>query len=200
MVKELFIVRHGETNYNLEERIQGQIDSEAYLSKKGIEQVDKLGRKISALDIKYDKIYSSDQKRAKQTTEAISKYLNNIPIEFTTDLRERGFGDLEGKTIQECDIQDYKGANLYNLDNEGILATAESLISIRNRAKELIKKILNSKDKKIILVGHEWMNSYIINLLLKEEGIFHPQNNAGVQYFKLEDNGKVVEYRLDDNK
>lgn len=200
MIKELFIVRHGETNFNLEERAQGQIDSESYLSAKGLEQVEELGKTLKSLNTPFDKIYSSDQRRARQTAEGILNYLEKVPIELTADLRERGFGHLEGKTIYECGIKDYKGAELYSLDQEGILADSESLTSIQKRIKNLINNILASPHEKIILVGHEWINSYISNMLLDEEHIFHAQDNTGIHYFKLNDNGKMIAHKLNNEE
>lgn len=192
MVKELYLARHGETIENLEEIVQGQLDGK--LSERGKEQARILGKKLR--NIKADKIYSSDLGRAKETTDAILEYFKDIPVEYNSDLRERSFGNLQGKNIQEVGITDYKAAYLYDLDQEGIFADSESLKSIDKRINRFIQKILKSEDSVILAVGHGWTNSYLINKLLKEDWIFHDQDNASVHYFKLDDNGKVLEYKL----
>ena len=193
-MKELYFIRHGETLENLEEIIQGQLDGR--LSKKGKEQARILGKKL--MNKKIDRIYSSDLGRTKETTKEILEY-NDIPVEYIPELRERGYGSLQGKNIQEVGISDYKGKELYALDQEGIFADAESLKSIDERINKFIQKILKSEDSVILAVGHEWINSYLTNKLLKEGYVFHEQDNSFFHYFKLNDDGEVLEYKLNKN-
>jgi len=199
MVKEIYIVRHGETNYNLEERIQGQINNNSCLTEKGWLKAEELGKNLCNLGIRFDKVYSSDLRRAKETTKAILKYLGNLPLEYVPELRERSFGCLQGKTIQDIGIKDYKGADLYTLNREGILSDAESLESIGKRVNSFIQMIVKSKNCRVLVVGHEWINSYLINALLNENHIFHEQDNVAFHYFKLDDKGKFLEYKLNNS-
>ena len=88
---ELWLIRHGETNGNREERIHGQTDSE--LSELGIKQAHKLARRLTHES--FDGVYSSDLQRARITAEIA---LPKADIQFDKRLREIHFGILEDKT------------------------------------------------------------------------------------------------------
>ncbi|CAG8635407.1 12824_t:CDS:2, partial [Acaulospora colombiana] len=92
------VVRHAETNANLNHILQGQIDTK--LNKNGREQVELIARRLRKM--KFDHIYSSDLYRAKKTAEGIAKHHPNIP--FTTDIRirERDIGRLSGLSIYQA--------------------------------------------------------------------------------------------------
>lgn len=87
-----YLVRHGETEYNLKGIAQGHLDSP--LTPKGIEDARKLGVKFK--DIFFDMIFSSDLLRAKRTAEIISLE-RNLAVQTTKLLRERHYGKYEGK-------------------------------------------------------------------------------------------------------
>ena len=88
---ELYIVRHGETLWNREKRLQGREDIE--LSEKGREVARLTGEAL--MDTRIDKIFSSPLKRAYETACLIR---NGRDIEIETDdrLRELSFGHFEG--------------------------------------------------------------------------------------------------------
>ena len=92
----LLLVRHGETPWNAEGRLQGSID--IGLSEKGRRQARMIGARLA--DTSIDVAYSSDQSRAHETAQHIlegrSVGLNPIP-----DLRERAHGVFEGLTVRE---------------------------------------------------------------------------------------------------
>ena len=76
MSTEVYIIRHGETNWNKEEIIQGHKNSK--LSKKGKQQARNVGKKLR--DYEFDVIYSSDLNRALDTASYINKYHNQVII------------------------------------------------------------------------------------------------------------------------
>ena len=88
----LYLVRHGETEWNVKGIIQGQLNSN--LTEKGIEQAKKTGDELK--DIKFDMIFSSDSTRAYDTA-LIIKLDRELIIETSHLLRERSFGSFEGK-------------------------------------------------------------------------------------------------------
>lgn len=88
----LYLVRHGETEWNVKGIIQGQTNSD--LTEKGIEQAKKTGNELK--DIHFDAIFSSDSTRAHDTAEII-KLDRELIIETSHLLRERNFGKFEGK-------------------------------------------------------------------------------------------------------
>ncbi|CAG8603667.1 6286_t:CDS:2, partial [Acaulospora morrowiae] len=92
------VVRHAETNANLNHILQGHMDTK--LNKSGMEQLELISRRLRKM--KFDHIYSSDLYRAKRTAQAIAK--NHPETPFTTDIRirERDMGRLSGLTIYQA--------------------------------------------------------------------------------------------------
>lgn len=143
----LYIIRHGETNWNIEKKIQGLTDIE--LNDTGIAQAKEMKSKLT--DIDFDLCLCSPLKRAKKTAETIIE--NKCPILEDTILLERNFGTYEGKRVNDIDIDfltlwDYK-IN-YNKDK------VEPLKELLNRCDSFIEKIkTNYKNyKNILIVSH----------------------------------------------
>ena len=90
-------VRHGETAWNVDTRIQGQLD--IGLNHRGLWQAERVAAALSEESI--DRIYSSDLQRAHTTAQAIARHAGNSAardVQLHTGLRERGFGAFEGET------------------------------------------------------------------------------------------------------
>jgi len=92
----LYIVRHGETEANVDKIVQGHTDSP--LTESGEEQVRDVAKKFE--DIKFSAIYSSDLGRAKRTAEII-KSNRDLGVETSEKLREKFFGEFEGRPHSE---------------------------------------------------------------------------------------------------
>ena len=92
----LLLVRHGETPWNLDGRLQGSTDVD--LSEKGREQARLVGRRLSTTAI--DLAYSSNQSRARETAEIILEG-RDVPLHAIPELRERSHGVFEGLTAKE---------------------------------------------------------------------------------------------------
>ena len=90
-------MRHGETSWNQERRIQGG-SSDVELSEVGKEQAARVGLALKNTEI--DAIYSSPLKRALETAQAIADH-HNLKVQVEPDLREMEVGDLEGVSIAE---------------------------------------------------------------------------------------------------
>ncbi len=88
----LYIVRHGETSWNVQHRIQGQV-SHIGLNESGKNQAGDLARRLRK--IKFDAVFSSDAVRTRETAEIITLE-KNIAIQTTEALRERSFGRFQG--------------------------------------------------------------------------------------------------------
>jgi phosphoserine phosphatase len=91
------LVRHGESTYNAEGRIQGQQD--APLSARGREQAARIGERLRSYT--FDACYASDLARAADTARAIMRHHPAVPFELTTLLREIKFGIFEGRIMPE---------------------------------------------------------------------------------------------------
>ena len=102
---DLIVIRHGQTQWNLEERSQGHGDSP--LTPQGVEQADRVGRRLAPMEP--DALYSSDLRRAVDTAEAIGRY-TELKARIDPRLREQNFGVFEGLTLTER-IQRYPEAH-----------------------------------------------------------------------------------------
>lgn len=94
----VFALRHGETAWNVDTRLQGQLDIP--LNDTGRWQAERLGRALA--DEGIEAIYASDLARAYETARAVSRAIG-VPVVAHAGLRERGFGIFEGQTFQEIE-------------------------------------------------------------------------------------------------
>lgn len=90
MKKTLYIMRHGQTLFNIQQRIQGWCDSP--LTAKGIEQAKVAGQYFKDNHIKFDACYCSTAERASDTLELVT----DMPYKRLKGLRELSFGKFEG--------------------------------------------------------------------------------------------------------
>jgi probable phosphoglycerate mutase len=97
-VTRIIAIRHGETDWNVATRIQGQLD--IALNEAGRRQVRRLAAALAGEGL--DAVYSSDLARARETARAVA---GKAGLEVRTDsgLRERGFGVFEGLTFAEIE-------------------------------------------------------------------------------------------------
>jgi broad specificity phosphatase PhoE len=95
----LIAVRHGETEWNLQGREMGQLDSP--LTRRGIRQAEALGRRLAA---KIDQLYSSDLGRALHTARIIGA-MSEKAVNVEPGLRERHMGLFQGLTWQQIGVR-----------------------------------------------------------------------------------------------
>jgi broad specificity phosphatase PhoE len=103
-VTELLLVRHGETDWNAEGRLQGHTDRP--LSDYGREQARRLADELEGEEL--DAIYASDLLRARETAEIVGGRLG-LPVELDADLREKDWGNWEGLSALERDRVEFVG-------------------------------------------------------------------------------------------
>lgn len=93
----LILVRHGESHWNAEGRVQGHTDSP--LTPRGRTEMQRVAERLAAKDIAA--VYSSDAGRARQGAELIAAP-HRLTLNIRQDLRERCYGLLEAKTVEEA--------------------------------------------------------------------------------------------------
>ena len=98
LMTQLILIRHGETLWNTERRMQGQRDSP--LTERGVWQAQQLGERLKTQP--FDALYSSDLPRAYRTAQSIAAVTGHDIIRDER-LRERHFGIFEGLTQQEME-------------------------------------------------------------------------------------------------
>jgi broad specificity phosphatase PhoE len=103
-VTTLLLVRHGETDWNAEGRLQGHTDTP--LNDYGRRQAKALADELAHGPI--DAVYSSDLARARETAEILGGRLG-LPVTLDPELREKNWGSWEGLTPTERDSVEYVG-------------------------------------------------------------------------------------------
>lgn len=148
---KIYITRHGETEWNLVGRMQGQLNSD--LSPLGKEQAKWLGESLK--DINLDVICSSTSGRAVQTAELI-KGNRDIEIVQDDDLRELYLGDWEGMLHDDIAQKypvDYN--NLWHHPERFHPENKESIEDITKRSGEVIKKLIKRyHGQDLLIVSH----------------------------------------------
>ena len=92
----LVLVRHGESQWNLENRFTGWVD--VPLSEKGVREAVAAGERLKKQGLKFDLAFTSDLKRAQDTLKLILEKLGqtHVPVEKNQALNERHYGELQG--------------------------------------------------------------------------------------------------------
>ena len=147
----LFIVRHGQTVWNKEDRIQGHTD--IALSERGIQQARLLRDRLAPARI--DAAYTSDLSRASETAEIILEG-RDVPIHPTSRLREYQKGAHEGLTFREIrarfprDFPTYVTKDLDYAPDGG-----ESTRAVSARMGAVIEEIkMAHLEESVLVVGH----------------------------------------------
>lgn len=145
---KFYVARHGETDFNKMNMLQGHIDTR--LNETGKIQALKLAGALHKFGI--GAIYTSDLNRAYETATIISKEIS-VPITGkSADLRETSFGQFEGKTYSE--IADLMGVSIDTLMKEGLdkVIHVESSSKIANRSISFLENIARERIGESILV------------------------------------------------
>jgi probable phosphoglycerate mutase len=96
----VFLLRHGQTAWNAEARIQGQLDIP--LDDTGLWQAERLAQALQGEGLQA--LYSSDLQRARQTASALAT-ATGLALHTDVQLRERGFGSFEGQTYSDIEAR-----------------------------------------------------------------------------------------------
>jgi broad specificity phosphatase PhoE len=154
---QLILIRHGETLWNKEGRVQGISDIE--LSSVGIEQAKLLA--LSLKDQPVKAIHTSPLKRALQTAEIINE-LHRKEIHIHQDLMEMNQGDFEGVSFKELIDNKKEFLEKWITDPASVkMPNGESLTELQERAWRALEKIIN-KEEDALVVAHNFIIAVII--------------------------------------
>ena len=138
---KLYLVRHGQTDWNNERRMQGH--KNIPMNEVGIQQINDLADRIKKEDIRFDRLICSPLDRAKKSAEIIKDktgYKNDIIID--EDFIERSNGLLEGEVwTPELDFDDPK----YQI---------ETIPELCKRAERAVGKYTFGEDENVMIVAH----------------------------------------------
>ncbi|AGO10951.1 AaceriAFR554Wp [[Ashbya] aceris (nom. inval.)] len=101
-VVRLFIIRHGQTDENVNKIIQGHMDTA--LNPVGLQQAEQLGRFLKAHGVQFDRVVCSDLRRCRETIgKVLAHYAVAPKTELTAGLRERHMGEVEGMYVEDAE-------------------------------------------------------------------------------------------------
>lgn len=192
---ELLLVRHGQTDWNLERRIMGS--SPIPLNQKGRLQIQRTREALASIDI--DLLYSSPHQRTYESSLILTEG-RKLSIQTSEALREIEYGTWVGKTFQEIrTIPQYQ--NFFDDPHFKVGETGESLEMVRQRSIEFIEKIrLENSGKRIMLVSHaDWIKCVVLHYLQipLNQIIQFRVDNASLTYLILEDSSpKLISFNL----
>lgn len=183
---EVTFVRHGQTDWNVDQRIQGwSVDPK--LTELGKSQAKALAEAIK--DQKFDVFLCSDFARTKETAAILNSVLN-MPIEYMELLRERNFGDASGMTVPEFLAQHPSPIDSTHIAlHPHTSPNGESLSQFLTRAEQIQAMILKRfPGKKVLVVTHggivQAMHGIVLNLS-HEAAIMSAPNNCEAKTLTL---------------
>lgn len=151
MTTKVCIIRHGETDWNKDGRIQGQLDIP--LNKTGRAQA--VAMAANAVHFSFDALYSSDLERAIETARALAHY-NKLNIQTLAQLRERHFGKFQGLYKAEAPEQYPEAFALYEArDLNYDFETGENLTQFSQRVIAIFNELVkHHPNQQIAVVCH----------------------------------------------
>lgn len=184
---KLYIIRHGETDWNKEKRLQGQVDTQ--LNEYGIELARITGDALK--EVHFDYIFSSPLKRAYQTAQLI-RGDRNIEIQTDDRLKEISFGASEG-VCSELIAKDFH--YFFDAPEKYVPADGgETYEELCARSRDFIDKVIvplsvKEPDSTVLITAHGALNKsimiYLNHLEIKNmwDGLF--QKNCCVNIFDI---------------
>jgi broad specificity phosphatase PhoE len=156
------LLRHGQTNWNIDFRLQGVTDIP--LNETGIEQARTAGQVIAKIALEgnpWDLILSSPLSRARDTAVMVSEALGVPGISIEELLLERSFGEAEGLSHEEWKAK---------YDDTNHVPGGESLEQLEVRAWILLQRLLDQHEgKRVLTVSHGALIRTLLRLVSKGE-------------------------------
>jgi len=157
----IMLIRHGETDWNVEEIFRGQMD--VPLNETGISQAKLLAEYLQ--DIQIEAIYSSPLQRALRTAEIITGY-HHVKVKIANGLTDFNYGEWQGLS-REMVEQRYPGFYDAWLNNQLTkVPGGESLDNVKARSLSLVKQVIAKYNGIVALVSHRVTNKVLICALL----------------------------------
>ena len=177
---QVILIRHGETEWNRQRRMQGHSDSP--LSETGLRQAVLLGKRLAQMQ--FDALYSSDSGRAHHTARIVAEATGH-PLIVEPGLRERNFGVFEGLTREEMIAQhpdDY--ARFKSRDPDFAMTRGESGTLFRARVIACMDGIIaRHRGQQLVVVTHGLVLDVFYRLAMgipAHEPRVHELVNAGI--------------------
>jgi probable phosphoglycerate mutase len=187
---EIWLVRHGETPWNVVRRVQGWED--IGLNENGIAQAQSLARHVKQLNAagtRLDAIYSSDLKRAHHTASIVADAVG-LTVEIEAGVRERHFGVLQGLIYHEMDQHEPEAAKVWrSRDPDAALPKGESLGVFHTRVIDAVNQLAHKHvGERVMVVSHGgamdiiWRHASQVSLQATREA---PLLNASINRLRI---------------
>lgn len=180
-MEKIYFVRHGQTVWNVENKICGSTDSP--LTEKGRQQAKETGmelkRRIDAGEVHIDEILCSPLSRAHDTALEIAK-ITGLPVRVESALREQCFGRWEGLAR---DSREFALARRNFCDS---YAGGESMMRMAQRIYNLLDQIRLDEQKTYLLVAHNGIARIVASY-------FHDMSNEEFADYGIQ-NGQIIAY------
>lgn len=187
--KKIFLFRHGETDWNVENRIKGQLeDVHTKFTQKGYEQIKELSTKLKESEI--DAIFCSDLERTKVTALIANQELN-LPISFHKEIRGLNMGIFQGKTFKEFILDETVAECFKNYDLK--IPGGESINELNYRMFNFIMDVVKKTNyTNIAIVTHSAAISNVKSYISGEQYIDIDQCTLQYENEKL----LVIDYNV----
>lgn len=197
-VRQLVLLRHGQTEYNATRRMQGQLDTD--LSELGRQQAFAVADAIARFDPLA--VVSSDLRRAYDTATALGDRIG-LPVAIDTRLRETHLGEWQGLTHTEVDAVAPGARSAWRADATWAPPGGENRIDVARRSMAVVGELLDKyedwSDRPIVLVAHGGLiaalTAALLDLPVDRWSVLGGLGNTG--WVQLSGYGEVPSWRLD---
>ena len=162
----ILAIRHGETAWNVDTRIQGHLDIP--LNTTGLWQADQVARALA--DEPIAAIYTSDLQRAHATAKAVAR-ATGAPLTTHTGLRERSFGHFQGRTFAEIEAELPEDAHRWRKrDPHYAPEGGESLVTLRERIERTVALLAQQHlGEQVVMVAHGGVLDVLYRLATRQD-------------------------------
>ncbi len=183
-ILELLLVRHGQTDWNVERRVMGA--EPISLNAEGQKQIQTLSQHLKSYPI--HALYTSPHQRTRESAEILNQHFK-LPVQVAEALREVEYGDWVGKTFAEItSLPSYQAP--YLNPTQPVAPKGESFQEVGNRAVGFVESLRGlHQNQRVLLVSHaDWIKTVLLhylNIPLDRVGQLRI-DNASVTYLILE--------------
>ncbi|CAI7885276.1 unnamed protein product [Closterium sp. NIES-53] len=184
---DVVLVRHGETFWNHDHRLQGQLDTE--LNAAGLAQAQAVAARFATREFPFCAIYASDLRRAADTAQAIADLAGFPGIVKVEGLRERHIGHLQGCLSHEAPFKQPEAFKAFQSSDPTVTIPGggESMAQLVERTSKTVEKIARRhRGKRVVVVCHG-----AVMMALHRHALRHDSSmgviNASINVVRLSD-------------
>lgn len=187
---KVYLIRHGETEWNVQRRVQGALDSP--LTQNGVQQAENAAKRLAEVD--FAAAFASPQTRAYRTAACIAARHEGLTLAKEPCLREFSFGDWEGHLLDEMPKEEPALWNIYTKTPSAFTAPhGDCMIARVAEAKAFVDKLVQTYyGQNVLCVSHGYairiFLSAALGVPLESTRFFMPGNTSI----------SIVEYRHPD--